>query len=247
MSENSNRPGAPPVEVESTDRWVAGKTKDELLADLRVYLARLRDNPHSIVDRLRVAAIQLRLGRDQEALIHYEGVLRGYVGEGQVMSAIALCRRILALYPNLPRIQRILAALYAHAPHGATGAPTPVTPIRSLEDQPTTTFVVGDSPSPRDPGNEGFVVSSVFPEGRRSPVQRHARELLETNEDLRPTIPYLPQPPFQEDDGDTEVSARRPTGASSTAATSVERNDVPQGAARGNEPVVLLTKRKKKD
>src|SRR5512141_1727482 len=106
MADPPQKPGAPIAEVESTDRWVAGKTRDELLADLKTYLARLRDNPHSIIDRLRVAAIQLRLGREQEALIHYEGVLRGYVGEGQILSAIALCQRILALYPRLPRIQR---------------------------------------------------------------------------------------------------------------------------------------------
>jgi len=118
-----------PVEVEATEKWVEGKSEAELLADLRLYLARLRDNPHSLVDRLRVAAIQLRLGRTQEALIHYEGVVRGYVADGQIMTAIALCNRILGLYPQLPRVQRLLTALYARAPHGSTDAPMPVMPV----------------------------------------------------------------------------------------------------------------------
>lgn len=123
-----------PESIESTDRWVAGKDKDELFADLKVYLERLRDNPRSIVDRLRVAAIQLRLGRVQEALVHYEGVLRGYVADGQIMSAIALGQRILAMYPELPRLQQFLAALYARAPRGSIDTPSAVTPFTADQE-----------------------------------------------------------------------------------------------------------------
>jgi hypothetical protein len=119
----------PVLELESTARWIGGKSQQELLQDLKAYSARLRDNPHSLPDRLRVAAIQLRLGRVDEALIHYEGVLRGYVNSGQILSGIALCERILKSYPTLPRIQRILAALYARAPHGSTAVPGVVTPV----------------------------------------------------------------------------------------------------------------------
>ena len=55
------------------------------------------ESPHPWqVIRAEAAAIQLRLGREQEALIHYEGVLRGYVAEAQILSAIALCQRIRA-------------------------------------------------------------------------------------------------------------------------------------------------------
>jgi hypothetical protein len=179
-----------PIEIESTDRWVGGKSEGELLADLKVYLARLRDNPHSLVDRLRVAAIQLRLGRVQEALVHYEGVLRGYVAEGQIMSAIALCQRILGIYPQLDRIQRILAALYARMPHGATSMPTPVSPLqRPLEERTTTTFVAeGEGEA------VGEVMESVFPERRSSPLERpRGRDLLASSDDLRPTTPYPAQ------------------------------------------------------
>ncbi|MCK5799174.1 MAG: hypothetical protein KAI47_18400, partial [Deltaproteobacteria bacterium] len=51
------------VEADGAERWVSGKSEEELLADLRAYLSRLREDPHNIQDRLRVAAIQLRLGR----------------------------------------------------------------------------------------------------------------------------------------------------------------------------------------
>ena len=65
------------VDVESAERWVSGKTEQELLSDLKVYSARLLEDPHGIQDRLRVAAIQLRLNigfRQRQAgrtTIHY--------------------------------------------------------------------------------------------------------------------------------------------------------------------------------
>jgi hypothetical protein len=167
--------------VENTDRWVAGKSRDELMADLRVYLARLRDDPRSIIDRLRVAAIQLRLGRPQEALIHYEGVLRGYVADGQIPSAIALCQRILALYPELPRMQRILAALYARAPR-SSGIAMPI----AADDRAANSVLTAKQGR--------LVMQSVFPESRRSPVKGGERGVVEEAEDLRATMPYLEQP-----------------------------------------------------
>ncbi len=135
MTDKRRRKVSQPVSIESTDRWVAGKDKDELFTDLKVYLERLRDNPRSIVDRLHVAAIQLRLGRVQEALVHYEGVLRGYVADGQIMSAIALGQRILAMYPELPRLQQFLAALYARAPRGSLDTPSAVTPFTDDQEK----------------------------------------------------------------------------------------------------------------
>jgi len=84
-----------------------GKTREELMEDLKLYLGRLRDDPRSITDRLRVAAIQLRLGRVDEAMIHYEGVLGGYVSSDQLMSAAALCQRLLTHFKDLPQIQKI--------------------------------------------------------------------------------------------------------------------------------------------
>jgi len=200
MVDNHQKQNGVPVEIESTDRWVAGKGEPELLADLKVYLARLRDDPRSLLDRLRVAAIQLRLGRVQEALIHYEGVLRGYVADGQVLSAIALCERILHLYPSLPRIQRVLAALYARAPRGVIGAPSAVTPIQSTEDDvPTSTFLQdGGSVNLHAFGRGGG--EPVFTETDEDPFSRRGRELLDSNEDCRPTIPMdIPTEPEDED------------------------------------------------
>ncbi|MCC6749181.1 MAG: hypothetical protein IT371_16080 [Deltaproteobacteria bacterium] len=173
MSESSRPPSPPPLPkqvvadasqpaavAESTERWVGGKGERELLSDLKVYLARLRDDPHSLQDRLRVAAIQLRLGRVDESLIHYEGVLKGYAASGQIPSAIALCQRILQLYPNLDRLQRILAALYARAPHGATPLATAATPIAGGEER---SFVVDSEDAPT---RERVVVDRVFPTPR---------------------------------------------------------------------------------
>jgi hypothetical protein len=270
MSENprSNQP----LEIESTDRWVAGKSEEQLLSDLKVYLARLRDDPRSLVDRLRVAAIQLRLGRVQEALIHYEGVLRGYVAEGQIMSAIALCQRILAIYPDVPRIQRILAALYARAPHGATGAATPVTPVTpSLEEQPTTSFVVAEQ--------DEEVVDRVFPPSRHAELARRGQDLL-TTDDLRPTMPYAqqarrsvledaPTTHHVQDTGDFEAPTippgspmllTRPKGAAAAPLPTTDElgppetlppetlppEELPFEELPPEEEVVLLTKPKKK-
>jgi hypothetical protein len=250
MPDSPQKPGTPLVEVESTDRWVAGKTRDELLADLKIYLARLRDNPHSIIDRLRVAAIQLRLGREQEALIHYEGVLRGYVGEGQILSAIALCQRILALYPKLPRIQRILAALYARAPR-ESGVPHPITPIaNALEDQGTSTFL----PSNQLPDEDGdqLVVRSVFPESRRSPVERRGRDLLDGSDDLRPTLPYAQQlrPPSGQR---APLPVPRDEGATQPLPLTTPKKTEPplpepkrKRKGQGQDEVLLLTRPKKR-
>ncbi len=243
MSSSGKIPTGSPVEIESTDRWVGGKSEAELLADLKVYLACLRDNPHSLVDRLRVAAIQLRLGRVQEALVHYEGVLRGYVSDGQILSAIALCQRILAIYPHLPRIQRILAALYARVPHGATAMPTPVSPIADpLEDRATTTFVVGDGLASRDPAAqevEGEVMESVFPERRKSPTSPpRGRDLLQSSDDLRPTMPYPQQ----------RQAAREPLQPVSTdeqtRAAGSEETVIPTRQRSPRERPILLTQPK---
>ena len=218
----------PGLEAESTERWISGKSEEELLADLKAYSSRLRDDPHSIPDRLRVAAIQLRLGRIEEALVHYEGVLRGYVAKGQVMSAIALCRRILSIYPDLPRLQRILAALYARVPHGASDAPTPVTPIED-EDAQTRSFVMQGGGEDDDEVAEG-----MWEHGgsglREVPT---TRELLGSDE-LKPTMPYDRQRP--------------PTGPPDEPMLLTRKKD-PSRVAKilddGDGEVVLLTEKKR--
>jgi len=241
----------PPIEAESSDRWVAGKTREELLADLKVYLARLRDNPHSLVDRLRAAAIQLRLGRTQEALIHYEGVLRGYVAEGQIMSAIALCQRILGIYPELPRVQRILAALYARAPRDS-GLPHPVTPVEALEERPTTTFAegegVGEVGRRRGRGNHGAddreeggaELRSIFSDGQGGPLDQRGRGqrerlLHEATEEQRPTMPYQVQARPYPEEAPTQ-RAPRSRSPSEPLAPARER--------RPSEPVALPRERR---
>jgi len=162
----------------NADHWIAGKSRDELMRDLKLYLERLRDEPRSIPARLRVAAIQLRLGRIDEAMIHYEGVVGGYAAEGQIMSAITLCQRLLSQYPDLNRIQKILTLLYARAPRGAMQGPRAVEPIAPPPPpSEISTFVLddldlGDDPSPDEEGTQKFVVvDRVFPqqEGRVRP------------------------------------------------------------------------------
>lgn len=256
MSDRDKKRDSQLVEVESTDRWVAGKSEQQLIADLKAYLARLRDNPRSIPDRLRVAAIQLRLGRAEEALVHYEGVLRGYVADGRIMSAIALCKRVLGLYPDLTRIQRILAALYARAPHGSTSAPSPVTPVAPLEEAATTHFVVEE----RAGGTvQDEVVQSVFPEAHQQEHNRVATPgAPPPAEEERPTVPYAAvdrgRPGFEdaptaaiepeqtvlvseEGDGEAPVLLTRPK-----AGADGEEEQQPDDA----ELVVLLTNPKKK-
>ncbi|MFH1130183.1 MAG: hypothetical protein V1754_02535 [Pseudomonadota bacterium] len=214
----------PTMELESTDRWIGGKSVNELLSDLKVYLARLRDNPHSLADRLRVASIQLRMGRVDEALVHYEGVLRGYVANGEILSAIALCERILGIYPDLPRVQRILAALYARAPHGSTGGQSPIMPI--------------------DDGG-GFVVEAESANERPNVVNRifsgqqltdgRGRDLLKS-EDL---LPKLRPPPYPK-----RVNIKKREEGSSFDAD--DENGVAVEKAMPDEnPDILLTHPKK--
>jgi len=126
---------------ETVESWVDGKSEEDLLADLRVFSAHLRDDPRNIKHRLRVAAIQLRLGRVDEAIVHYGGVVRGYVARGKLNSAIALCERILRSYPNERKVQQMLAALYARAPRDRHGsAVSPIEPGEAVdpEDEATT-------------------------------------------------------------------------------------------------------------
>lgn len=220
MSSPPRRDKNASVEVESAERWVSGKSEAELLSDLKVYSAHLLEDPHGIQDRLRVAAIQLRLGRIDEALIHYEGVLREYVGRDQVMSAIALCRRILSIYPNIPRLQRILAALYARVPHREQLGPRPVTPIEQSADP---AFVLDDGGA-----GDGVVVNRIFSDGSRG-ARPASRDLLE-GEDLKPTLPF--ERPGG--DGPPHLLTQRKHGR--------DRLVEPEEEASA----VLLTKRKKK-
>ena len=171
-------------EAESTERWISGKSQNDLLSDLRVYSSRLRDDPHSIQDRLRVAAIQLRLGRIDEALVHYEGVLRGYVAQNQILSAIALCRRILGICPDLPRLKHILAALYARVPHGARQAAAPVSP---LNDQ-RSAFVVQDTAQAAVKASTTVIADRIF--DHHSTLTGQPSELRLSGADLQPTTRY---------------------------------------------------------
>jgi hypothetical protein len=263
MSDKEDRREQQLAEVESTERFVANKADDELLHDLKVYLARLRDAPRSIPDRLRVAAIQARLGRTQEALVHYEGVLRGYVSADQIMNAIALCRRILGHYPNMPRIQRILAALYARAPHGATGATSPVTPITPLEEQATSTFVVEDPEDEEANTDRNMVVDRVFPEFERprrgTPAAVPRLVQPAEDEDMRRTQPYerVLRPeghPLEEQettyivsDEDLEEVEGSPAADAPLLLTKHKANvQVQPQQQDDDEMVVLLTKPKKK-
>lgn len=178
------------TEAEGADRWIAGKSEEELLSDLKVYLARLRDDPHSIPDRLRVAAIQLRLGRFEEALIHYEGVVRGYVSTGQINSAIALCERILGIYPNLGKLQKLLAALYARAPQ--RNEDSAIFPLHSEEDSETGFIVSGSQAiqsGRRNNLEDDLVVDSIYeaPHKRTSAADLH--EFLD-DEELKPTMHF---------------------------------------------------------
>lgn len=253
MSDDSKKdPGNLLLEVESTDRWISDKGEEELIHDLKVYLARLRDNPRSIPDRLKVAGIQLHLGRTQEALIHYEGVLRGYVEESQILNAIALCKRILKHYPQLPRIQRIMAALYARAPHGATGAASPVEPISSVEEQSTTHFVL-EAEEDEEITDRNMVVNRVFPAVRRTSVERLPPNLDVPREDKRPTTPY--EAPFQPDDyvietlpEIPEAEEPEPEDGAPVLLTSKKTDHEPRPPVDEDdgELVVLLTKKKKK-
>lgn len=222
------------MEAEGAERWVSGKSEDELLADLRAYLARLRDDPHNIPDRLRVAAIQLRLGRVDEALIHYEGVVRGYVAHGQILSAIALCERILGLYPNLQHLQKLLAALYARAPRGTTKGDAAVTPITRDE-----AFVVSEPGLPMVDPEEAATDRNVVVDRLWSAPQRNAGEpshmsLLDDDE-LRPTMPFSPVPRSSGDDEGDPIPLTHPK----------KRPQLPQEDASGEE-VVLLTHPKRK-
>jgi hypothetical protein len=216
---STDSPDPAPVD-DSTERWVSGKTEAELLADLKVYSARLRDDPRSIEDRLRVAAIQLRLRRVEEAMIHYEGVLRAYVERRQIASAIALCRRLLTIYPDISRLQRILAALYARLPHGATGSATPVSPIEGKGVE----LIV----EPERAGG-GMVADRVFRRPNNDLHQIPSDSLLE-EDDMQPTMRYTTE---KEEEGDPIPLTQRK-----------QRRRRAARKKRTSEEVVLLTRRK---
>ena len=196
--------------VENHERWVAGKTEQELLADLKTHLALLKDNPRSIPDRLRVAAIQLRLGRIDEALIHYEGVVGGYVAQDQVMSAVHLCERLLAMYPKLGRVKQLLAALYARVPRKARSStglqkvpsqavePIPSAPIKEV---PSSSFKLNElnglgEPARAKDGTDRFVlVDRLFPDSEDPPQQKRRASLF----DSQVAVPVQDEPPEAED------------------------------------------------
>jgi tetratricopeptide (TPR) repeat protein len=240
----------PSVEADGAERWVSGKNEEQLLADLRAYLARLRDDPHNIQDRLRVAAIQLRLGRVDEALIHYEGVVRGYVAHGQIISAIALCERILGIYPDLAHLQKLLAALYARAPRGSVGPeavvrPRAVTPI-ALESYQETPFVVadgqGDDPldtvDPEDASTErSVVVDRLFAAPQQMASTELDRAALLEDHNLRPTMRFDPVQPEHEGSSEDPIPLTHPKATAEV----VEPDPEDDGA-----PVVLLTQPKRR-
>lgn len=233
----------PSVEADGAERWVSGKNEEQLLADLRAYLARLRDDPHNIQDRLRVAAIQLRLGRVDEALIHYEGVVRGYVSHGQIISAIALCERILGIYPDLAHLQKLLAALYARAPRGS-GGPGAVTPI-APESEQETPFVVADAQSdddlevdPEDASTErSVVVDRLFAAPLQTTSTELARTALLEDDELRPTMRLEAVQREHTGSSDDPIPLTQPKATAEV----IEPDAEDDGA-----PVVLLTQPKRR-
>ena len=223
MGEDQKKPTAEHTAVGSHERWVAGKSEEELLVDLKTHLALLKDDPRSLPDRLRVAALQLRLGRIDEALIHYQGVVGGYVAAGQIVSAIHLCQRLLAMYPDLKRVKQLLARLHARAPRaGEQAAPQPQEePLREL---PNSSFQLNEldllgRPSTDGDGTDRFVlVDRLFPD-----TQKRNSGSREQRVDSQPVAPAGAEPEEHPSDLEEQTTERFH----------------PQSVISGQEPLLL--------
>jgi hypothetical protein len=235
----------PSNECDTADRWIGGKSEQELLSDLKTYLGRLRDDPRNLQDRLRAAAIQARLGRTDEAFVHYEGVIRGYAAQNEIPSAIALCERLLGSFPEKTQLKEVLAALYARAPREQAKAATPVQqkrqqrPSDALEDAPTRFVQRQGGPNPQ-----------VVQRGALRP---------DANDDMRPTMPFnaVRRPSSNGAEAPRHRSSSREqtpilltrrkkpsSGEQRTAQQPVESRKRPKKST--DEQVLLLTKPKRK-
>ncbi len=225
MGKDKKKPTSEYSAVESHERWVSGKTEQDLLVDLKTHLALLKDNPRSLPDRLRVAAIQLRLGRIDEALIHYEGVVGGYVAQDQVMSAVHLCERLLGMYPELTRVKQLLAALYARVPRNARAAvpalkkvptaavePIPAPPLKKV---PSSSFQLNrldllGEPSKDEDGTDRFVlVDRLFPDSESPPQQKRRAHLFDSQV-VVPVKAEDEEPEDRETDPEDKTTERLP-------------------------------------
>lgn len=226
------------------------------MADLKVYLERLREAPRSISDRLRVAAIQLRLGRVDEAMIHYEGVLGGYIAQDQLMSAAALCQRLLVHFPDMPRIQKIYQQVAAQLgiEEGAEEAAEEITaehlPPEHLDEIDFLDGLLQDNDENQgeEAGTARFKVSDVEPT-KNLRVSRAEQGLDE-------------EEPPEEDATERQVASSAPTNRWSPTDQPIlllDHKEVPlfpeeserlspeyaAAEPEEEEPVMLLTKKKK--
>ncbi len=82
--------------------------------------------PHEAVWPQRTADCCRRLGRDADRRAALQRAIDAHVARGHTLKAVALCKMMLAMAPNDPRVMRRLVELQASREHGlARFRPTP--------------------------------------------------------------------------------------------------------------------------
>ncbi|MCA9523163.1 MAG: cyclic nucleotide-binding domain-containing protein [Myxococcales bacterium] len=94
---------------------------------------KLRGNPEDVSARLNLARTFLLLGEEEQAIRQYTNLARVAIRNSQFSNAIAACRTILRLRPDLPLVVDMLARLEAHNPANAESRV--VRPISEAEAQ----------------------------------------------------------------------------------------------------------------
>lgn len=88
---------------------LAAKGRLEDAAD--EYMRAVREDPHDLTARQRMAEVLVRLGHIDRAVKEYQSVAGRYVADGLLLKAIAICKIILQVDPSHTETQHILADL----------------------------------------------------------------------------------------------------------------------------------------
>jgi hypothetical protein len=166
-----------------SDAFDAESSPTGMLALLLGYLERLREEPHNVELRVCVAELQLRLGRIDEAMAQYEGVLRSYVAHRNLCDALVLCEQLAAAYPGRSRLRRILIWLRSKEEEELPTAQDlrddldrllPPEDRRATPHRTGTVEVAMDlaPPPPRDESGAYLLIRRKGPSGAYPPVQQ---------------------------------------------------------------------------
>jgi cAMP-dependent protein kinase regulator len=165
---------------ELKDKATELATKGKLPAAIEAWQKVVAAAPEDVAARQKVAELQAKAGRSQDAVGTYEDVARRYAEKGLFFKASAVCRLIQGLDPNNQKTAELIASLYSRS---KTPLPTqrPTPPAATAPTQAPELEIIIDLTEPIAPptesGQPSIPLFSMLSEAELKEVLRTSMEV----------------------------------------------------------------------